>query len=111
MFFQTDSFLTLRHERANNTYSPLAYFFAELTLTVSANVLFYAGPIAAYPMTGFPASTFGFFLLVSFFINLTAEAIGHLVVQFTAPAAALGVLVFQAIILLVFPFAAGKLIH
>jgi hypothetical protein len=59
-----------KHERANNTVSVLAVFFADLTTTAIGLLTFIPGTAIAYFMAGFPNSTFPFIMLIFWVVRL-----------------------------------------
>jgi fatty acid desaturase len=59
-----------KHERANNTVSVLAVFFADLTTTAIGLLTFIPGTAIAYFMAGFPNSTFPFIMLIFWVVSL-----------------------------------------
>ena len=46
-------------------------------------------------MVDLPAERFGFFLLLTYFLNFTAEATGHSIVQITGTNATIGTMIYQ----------------
>lgn len=58
-----------KHERANNTYSVLAAFLAELTVSTIALLTFIPGTAVAYFMMGFPSDSYLFVALVFWMVS------------------------------------------
>ena len=58
-----------KHERANNTYSVLAAFCAELTITSIGLLTFIPGTAVAYFMMGFPSGSYLFIALVFWMVR------------------------------------------
>lgn len=72
-----------RHERANNTYGVLAYFFAELTVSSLFLLSFIPGAAIAYFMAGFPGEAFPFLLFTFWMTALTAETMLNFISKFS----------------------------
>ena len=63
-----------KHERANNTYSVLAAFAAELTVSTVGLLTFIPGTAVAYFMMVFPSDSYIFIALVFWMVSSTVFA-------------------------------------
>ena len=62
-----------KHERANNTYSVLAAFCAELTITPIGLLCFIPGSMISYFMFGAPAGKYGFYMFTCWLVSDTSH--------------------------------------
>lgn len=63
-----------KHEYANNSYSAIAYWCAELTISIAGIITYMPGATTAYFMMGYPAAGFPFALLLLWSTAVTAES-------------------------------------
>jgi ABC-type multidrug transport system ATPase subunit len=61
--------LRFKHERANNTYTVLAAFAAELTTTPIGLICFIPGTMISYFMFGAPSSDYAFYMFVCWLVS------------------------------------------
>lgn len=58
-----------KHERANNTYTVLAAFAAELTTTPIGLICFIPGTMISYFMFGAPSKDYAFYMFVCWLVS------------------------------------------
>lgn len=99
-----------QQERQNLAHGVLSFFLAELTTILFWGWIFIPGVLIAFFMMGYPTESLGFVVLVTYVAYVAAESLAAMVVLFTSPNSALGVMLTQGIMIVMFVFAGGVFI-
>lgn len=99
-----------KHEYANNSYSALAYWCAELTISIAGIATYMPGAAAAYFMMGYPASGFPFALLLLWSTAVTAESMLGMTCKFFSDTSA-AVVTNQLLFVILTAFGGGLFIR
>jgi ATP-binding cassette subfamily G (WHITE) protein 2 (SNQ2) len=106
IFYMVTANKRYEHERANASYGPVAFWLSELTVTFISQIIFIPGPLIAFYMIGFPASSYPWYLLVLTSAGMCAESMLNFISKFTeSPAYA--VVASQAVLVMLTVFGGG----